>query len=226
MKVLLHFCSSIYDCKVIIKDQSKIQNYTINFEEVNQDNPKVLEIDVDGNDFELTVIPQMIDYKSALSDMYIQNWTDKLAKKIGNTLLTALDKTILRVGCVYNISEIEENDVIYFHNQEYIFGTFDRFDLFQLIPMVYMFFEASRNGVLCKCSNAFATNRKEVISCAKKLSLINFGIHLIITYPFQVRRIKKLTSDKKVRKTIIKFNGLSEKERQKVLDKKEKFMSR
>ena len=92
--------------------------------------------------------------------------------------------------------------------------------------MSYMFFEASHNGVLCKCSNAFPTNQKEVISCAKKLTLLDFGAHLFFTYPVQVGRIKKLTSDKKVRSTLTKFNRLSEQDRQKVLQKKEKFMSR
>ena len=92
--------------------------------------------------------------------------------------------------------------------------------------MAYMFFEATYNGLLCECSDAFATNRKEVVSSAKKLMLIDFGLHLVFTYPIQVGRIKKLTSDKKVKSTLIKFNRLDEKERQKVLDKKEEFMSR
>ena len=226
MKVSLHFLSGIYNCEVIIKDTVGTRNYDVNLVAVAPDSHHVVEIDVENDNFELTVIPKMADYESAWADMDIQNWKEKLAQKAINALLSALDKMMLRVGCTYVISEVKEHDVIYLTPQEYLFGTFDKFDLFELIPMAYMFFETSYNGALCKCSNAFPTNRKEVVSCAKKLSLLDFGLHLILTYPIQVGRIKKLTSNKKVKRTLIKFNRLNEQERRKILDKKEKFMSR
>ena len=226
MKILFRFSSSIYNCDIIITDIFGTQNYFVNLEEVEPNHPYELEIDIRSYNFELTVIPRMVEYKAALSDMEVQDWKDKLARKLGNAMFSMLDKMLLRVGCTYVISGAKENDVIHLCGQEYVFGTLDKFDVFELIPMAYMFFEASRNGVLCKCSNAFPTNRKEVISCAKKLTLLDFGAHLIFTYPVQVGRIKKLTSDKKVRSTLTKFNRLSEQDRQKVLQKKEKFMSR
>jgi hypothetical protein len=226
MKVSLHFLSGIYNCEVIIKDTLGTRNYDVNLEAVAPDSHHVVEIDVENDNFELTVIPKMTDYESALADMDIQNWKEKLAQKAVNALLSALDKMMLRVGCTYVISKVKEHDVIYLTPQEYLFGTFDKFDLFELIPMAYMFFEASYNGALCKCSNAFPINRKEVVSCAKKLSLSDFGLHLILTYPIQVGRIKKLTSNKKVKRTLIKFHRLNEQETRKILDKKEKFMSR
>ena len=223
MKLSLFFSNSLYNCEAIIKDISGIKKYVINFEEKQSD---FLEIDVESSNFELTVIPKMPDYKSAFSDMEIQNFKDRLAQKIGNALCSVLDKMLLRVGCTYMISDTKENDIICICGQEYIFGTFDKFDLFELVPMAYMFFEASCNGDLCKCSDAFALNRKEVISSAKKLILIDFGLHLLFTYPIQIGRIKKLTSDKKIKRTLIKFNTLDKKEREKILNKKEKFMSR
>ena len=226
MKVSLIISSSLYNCEVIVKDRLESKNYIVNLEDKQSD---LLEIDVESANFELTLIPRMADYQPTFSDMEIQNWKDKLAQKVGNALCSMLDKMLLRVGCTYTVSGIKENDVIYVSGQEYCFGIFDKFDkfdLFELIPMAYMFFEASYNGVLCKCSDAFAMNRKQVISSAKKLVLLDFGLHLIFTYPIQVGRIKMLTSDRKIKKTLVKFNKLSEKERQEVLDKKEKFMSR
>ena len=56
--------------------------------------------------------------------------------------------------------------------------------------------------------------------------LIDFGLHLLFTYPIQIGRIKKLTSNRKVKRTLIKFNMLDKKEREKILNKKEEFMSR
>ena len=124
------------------------------------------------------------------------------------------------------ISDTKENDIICICGQEYIFGRFDKFDLFELVPMAYMFFEASCNGDICKCSDAFAMNRKDVVSSAKKLVLIDFGLHLLFAYPIQIGRIKKLTSDRKVKKTLIKFNTMDKKEREKFLSAQEKFISR
>ena len=222
MKVSLIISSSLYNCEVIVKDHLESKKHIVNLEDKQSD---LLEIDVESGRFELTLIPRMPDYQSALSDIEIQNWKDKLAQKVGNALCSMLDKMLLRVGCTYTVSGIKENDVIYVSGQEYCFGIFDKFDLFEFITMAYMFFEASCNGVLCECSDAFAMNRKEVVSSAKKLVLSNFGLHLFLTYPIQVGRIKKLASDRKIKKTLLKFNKLTEKERQKVLDKKEKFMS-
>ena len=223
MKLSLFFSNSLYNCEVIVQDTSGIKKYVTNVEDKQSD---FLEIDVESSSFELTVIPKMPDYKSAFSDMEVQNWKDRLAQKVGNALCSTLDKMLLRVGCTYMISDTKENDIICICGQEYIFGTFDKFDLFELVPMAYMFFEASCNGDLCKCSDAFAMNRKEVISSAKKLILIDFGLHLLFTYPIQVGRIKKLTSDRKVKRTLIKFSILDKKEREKILNKKEEFMSR
>ena len=223
MKLSLFFSNSLYSCEAIIKDTSGIQNYVVNLEDKQSD---FLEIDVESSNFELTLIPKMPDYKSAFLDMEVQNWKDRLAQKIGNALCSTLDKMLLRVGCTYMISDTKENDIICICGQEYIFGTFDKFDLFELVPMAYMFFEASCNGDICKCSDAFAMNRKDVVSSAKKLVLIDFGLHLLFTYPIQIGRIKKLTSDRKVKKTLVKFNTLDKKEREKFLSTQEQFISR
>ena len=223
MRLSLDFSNSPYDCEVIIKDTSEIHNYVVNLSDKQSDS---LEIDVESSNFELTLIPKMPDYKSAFSDMEIQNFKDRLAQKIGNALCSVLDKMLLRVGCTYMISDTKENDIICICGQEYIFGTFDKFDLFELVPMAYMFFEASCNGDICKCSDAFAMNRKDVVSSAKKLVLIDFGLHLLFTYPIQIGRIKKLTSDRKVKKTLVKFNTLDKKEREKFLSSQEQFISR
>ena len=223
MRLSFDFSNSPYDCEVIIKDRSEIHNYVVNVSDKQSD---LLEIDVESSRFELTLIPKMPDYKSAFSDMEIQNFKDRLAQKIGNTLCSVLDKMLLRVGCTYIISNTKDDNVIRIEGQEYIFGTFDKFDLFELVPMAYMFFEASCNGDICKCSNAFATNRKDVVSSAKKLVLIDFGLHLLFTYPIQIGRIKKLSSDRKVKKTLIKFNTMDKKEREKFLSAQEQFISR
>ena len=81
------------------------------------------------------------------------------------------------------------------------------------------------NGIRLTLRDAFETNRKEVISLAKKLALLDFGLHLIVTYPFQVGRIKRLSKDKKIKKTLIAFDRMDENARQKILIRKEKYMN-
>ena len=122
MKILLRFSSSIYNCDIIITDIFGTQNYFVNLEEVEPDHPYELEIDIRSCNFELTVIPRMVEYKTALSNMEVQDWKDKLARKLGNAMFSMLDKMLLRVGCTYVISGAKENDVIHLCGQEYVFG--------------------------------------------------------------------------------------------------------
>ena len=97
MKVSLHFLSGIYDCEVIIKDTVGTRNYDVNLVAVAPDSHHVVEIDVENDNFELTVIPKMTDYESAWADMDIQNWKEKLAQKAvyaGNTALNGASQLL------------------------------------------------------------------------------------------------------------------------------------
>ena len=69
MKISLRFSSSIYNCDIIITDIFGTQNYFVNLEEVEPDHPYELEIEIRSYNFELTVIPRMVEYKTALSDI-------------------------------------------------------------------------------------------------------------------------------------------------------------
>ena len=78
MRLSLDFSNSPYDCEVIIKDTSDIHNYVVNVSDKQSD---LLEINVESSRFELTLIPKMPDYKSAFSDMEIQNLKIDLLKR-------------------------------------------------------------------------------------------------------------------------------------------------
>ncbi len=225
MQVFLHLSKSLCDCDIIVEDAVGMRNFFVNLKETEENGVELLEADVIGDRFELTVIPKMKDYKAAFDNMHVSDWKDRLAKNVGNTLFSLAENMLLRVGCKYRISGLKDQDTVFLRDREYVFGTFDRFDFFDLIPMAYLFFEASCNGRRCEISDAFEINRKEVVSLSRKITLMDFGMHLIFTYPIQVGRIKKLTSNKKIRKTLKKFNQMSEDEREKVIAKQEKFMT-
>lgn len=221
MKVFLHFSQSMYNCEVIVNDTAGQHNYFVNLVSMEADSFEFLEIEAASGDFVLTVLPQMADYKSMMAEAEIADWKDRLAKKIGNAICSLVDTMMLRVGCTYNVSNVKDMDTIYLSGQEYVFGKIDGFDLLGLLPVFYMFFEASCHGHRCEMLDAFAMNRKQVISSSRALALSCLDLDVIFTYPVQVGRIKFLTSNKKVKKTLLKFNQMNEEQRQKVLNKKE-----
>ena len=224
MKITLQVSNSLYNCDVIVTEPAGTHRYSIDLSQAYPAHAEQ-EIEIQYADIELTVMPKMADYRSILSETETVGWKDKLANKVAGALFLLVDKTLLRVGCKYRITGLKDGDCLTLCGQEYVFGTFDRFDLFELIPMAYMFFEASYEGARCEITDAFAMNRKEVVSSAKKLTLLDFGLQLIFTYPIQVGRIKHLTSHRKIKKTLLHFHKMNDQQRQKILAKKERLIN-
>lgn len=230
MKIILALKETIYDCKIKITDSQGERYYYLSLLCEEGLNTSSVIAEVFDNDFTLSVIPVMPDTKSALNQVEAINWKEKLAKKAANLVINAIDKMILRVGCDYHIVGIQEFDHLDIRLQNYAFGTFDRFELFGLLPMLYMFFEVSNFNALYKLTNAYETNRKEVIKFAKKLALgSSLGWEILLApfiYPIQIGRIKRLTKNRKIRKVLTKFNNLNATKRQRLLKKMEKFVDR
>ena len=231
MKISLVIKESVYDCKIKITDSHGERYYyyiSALCEEKMYSSSIIAE--VFDNDFSLSLIPMMADTNSVLNEFEENDWKDKLAKKASKILLTSLDKMILRVGCNYNFVGLQDGDRLDITLQSYAFGAFDRFDILDLVPMCYTFFEVSNFNDYYKLTDAYGTNRKDVIKFAKTIALSDvLGIGLFLTfftYPMQVSRIKRLTKNKKILKTLTKFNNLSDVERQQFFDKQEKFFDR
>ena len=142
-------------------------------------------------------------------------------------MMNSLDKMILRVGCNYHIEGLQDGDRLDITLQTYAFGTFDRFDILELVPMCYIFFEVSNFNDYYKLIDAYETNRRYVLKFAKTVAasdVLGNGLLLtLFTYPIQVGRVKHLTRNKKILKTLTKFNNFNDVERQRFLDKQEKF---
>ena len=225
MKISLHFFESLYNCDVIITDAKGTQSFFVDLSDNSNASSGCFGVEVFDGDFVLTVIPRMADYRSFFEDVETVGWKGKLANKLGKVLLSSIDKMFLRVGCKYRMTGMTDGDILSIYAQEDFPGMFDKFNLLDLIPMAYMFYEVSCNGRRCALIDAFETNRKEVIGYAKKLAFAGLDLELVLTYPFQVGRIKRLTSNKIVRRKLMKFNQMNEEQRQKYMAKKEKFMA-
>lgn len=230
MKITVVLKESIYDCKIKITDSCGERDYYISAICEDGLNSSSIVVDVFDNEFSISLIPIMPDFNPMLNEFEPNNWKEKLATKATSVLLNSVEKNILRVGCNYNIVNLQDGDRLDITLQMYVYRTFDRFDILELIPMIYAFFEVTNFNDRFKLTDAYETNRKDVLKFAKTMNLIGIvgdGLFTtLIMYPIQVSRIKRLTKNKKILKTLTKFNKLSDKDRQRFLEKQEKFLDR
>ncbi len=230
MKITLLLKESIYDCKIKISDSYGERYYYISSLCEEGITSSSITAEVFDSEFDLTLIPIVPDTSRILNDFEENNWKDKFAKKATKVLFSSLEKIILNVGCIYHIEQIQGGDRLDINLQAYALETFDRFDLLELIPVMYIFFEVSNFNNLFKLKDAYETNRKDVLKFEKIFSLTDIlgnGLFLtLFTYPIQVGRVKRLTRNKKILKALTKFNNLSDTERQRFLEKQKKFFDR
>lgn len=219
MKISLVLKEGIYDCKIKITDSQGERFYYISVLCEEERDPAPILVDVFDNEFSISLIPTITDKKAMLNEFETNNWKDKLIKKVGSFLLDTFDKMPLHVGCDYHIMGLQDGDRLDITLQGYVFDTFDRFNLLELIPVAYFFFEPSNSDKLYKLTNAYEINRKDVLKFAR-----GFAVLSLSTYPIQMARVKYLTRNKKVKKVLTKFNNLSDVERKRFFEKQEKYM--
>ncbi len=222
MKLLLVLKESLYDCKIHITDSMGNRDYYLYaLCEDTAPLPSV-EIEFFDNNFILSLIPIMPNTDSIINEVEENTWKDKFSKKATKALFKTISHTFLRVGCDYLITDMQDGDRLDIDLQHYPFDTSDIAMALDLVPIEYMFFEVSNFNKRFELTNAYATNRKDVLRFAKTFifsEIIGEGLFGFFTYPIQMHRIKRLTKNKKIFKTLAKFNTSSDMEREKILDK-------
>lgn len=209
MKLRLEFSNSIYDCQMIVKDAyGKYEQYFA-LAQKTDDAPLTAEIEVDDGEVDLSLLPIAVNYGELLDDSEQQTWKDKLINKVVGKGLDLLLKSLLVVGCTYHISGVVDGDVLFVNC-----GWYGHESQLDMIPIAYMYYEVDGFGKTHIPTAAWGINRDEVIKGARKLALLDFGPELIFTYPIGVSRVKRLTKDKRVLKTLQKFYSLPEAKRQ------------
>lgn len=222
MKLQLNFTNSIYDCKAIIRDAYGRREMTFPLVSGGEDAPKTAEIEVSEGEFELTLRPVPVDYKHSLDEMERMTWKGKLLHKVLEKGLSFLKEILLRVGCTYRISGVSDGDQLTVNFQMYAKDHDGLADLFELIPVMYMYYELEQSGKPLSPCEAWAINPDDLVKSARKIALLQFGIGLIFTYPLRVGRVKRLVRDRKIRRILQKFYALPDKKRQAILAKMEK----
>jgi len=227
MKVTLRLKEALFNCGVQISDSRGVQQYQLSVPTDDSNVQSYVTVDMYDSEFDLLLIPIVVDTKSVLDDFEMKSLKDKFSKKTTEFLFTAMEKSMLRVSCKYRISGINDGDKLDIDMQVYAFGTFDRFDIFELYPVSYTFFEASQNGRRFDLIETLSLNRKFFIKNAKKIQAVGFigGSFLfnIITYPFQITRIRWLTRKNKISEVLLKFNKMNDSQREKLIKKFERL---
>lgn len=224
MKTTVFLRESIYDCKLIITDSHGEREYYISALTAEGPNTASVTAEFFDDEFDLSLIPVMADTNSILDEPEEKNWKDKLAKKASNLLLNAIETLTLRVACTYRIAGLQDGDRLDINMQTYIFGTFDRFNILELAPVIYAFFEVFDLNKRFKLTDAHETNRAAFLKMIKKYALADAIGSGFFMYPIQMHRAKRLTKNKKILKVLSKFNALSDTERARFLEKQEKYM--
>lgn len=223
MKINLNLHETIYNCDVKITDARGTRSFTIgalDFEEAASF--KTAETEVYGDHAVLTVSPNAADYQGVLNEVEWKNLKERLAEKALSKLLSMLEKALLLVGCTYELTNLCEGCEVDLQLDGYPSGNTHLNDLLELYPVLYMFYEAKRNGVRLSPQSAFATNRKTVLRVARSLVISDFGFHLLVTYPFQMGIVKHQTRDKKIFKNLRRYHELPEEKRQKLQEQLKK----
>lgn len=220
--IRFEFDNSIYDCDLQIKDLAGVRTYHIPVLNAEEGNDNIFETDILGDSIEITLTPVAANLSSHMneirSDLKQEGWKGKLLFGFLNKVLSSLDGLCLRTSCTYRISDISDNSVYLVRLSGYVHGSTIIADLFNIFPIMYMHYEVLRNYNSFEPINALALNRKDIIRDAKKLAVLDFGLHTLIMYPIKVSRAKRLTKDKKVKKTLQKFYRLTPEKRQQLFD--------
>ena len=217
----------MYDCRLQITDSHGSRYHLISVAGGSENTDPSVTAEIYDSECYLSLSPLLPDISAGLNELEGASWKERFAIKAAKILFSAFEKMILRVGCTYHIQGLQDGSRLDITLQYYAFGTFDKVGLLELIPMMYTFFEVSQLDRRFQLTDAQEINRRQVIKAAKSLSLTGIlgdGIFaLLFSYPIQMGRVKWLSSSRKIRKTLFKFNGMNDSDRQKFLEKQDLF---
>lgn len=226
MKISLTFSAGVQnllDCLVQVSDERGTRQYLIDRATQPTD---PLYIDVYGESCSLTLTPQTSPTANRTFESgETVGWMKKLEKATGNLIASLSDLLTLRVACTYQADGLQEGDRLHIELQDYTKG--GTIALYaDLMPLFCVFFEVSQFNERFPLVDAHGVNRKQVIRSARVYALVEAhgDIAYLFAYPLIVGNIKRWSRDKQVRKTLMEFNRMDEIERQRVVEKQERWL--
>ncbi len=213
MKITLRFVDQFGDVDLKYRDAAGEHSLPVAMDPEND----LREIDILGDSLEIKVKPTKLDL--GINKEEVSGTAEKVFLKFTEKFASVANDMLLHVGCRYIVNDLQDGDVIDVICRNYSVSGSDQMLIFDLYPVVYLFFELSKNDRRYEPLDIFAINRDKVLKSARVMALADFGLHLIVTYPFQVGRVKRLTKEKTVKKKLKAFNVMSEEKRKKILER-------
>ncbi len=213
MKIFLRFVDQFGDVDLKYHDAAGEHSLLIAMDTENN----LREIDILGDSLEITVKPTKLDL--GINKEEVSGTAEKVFLKFTEKFASVANDMLLHVGCRYIVNDLQDGDVIDVTCRNYSVSGSDQMLIFDLYPVVYLFFEVSKNDHRYDPLDIIPINRDKVLKSARVMALADFGLHLIVTYPFQVGRVKRLTKEKTVKKKLKAFNVMSEEKRKKILER-------
>ncbi len=215
MKIGLNFFEQFGDIELEYSDANGSHSLLIGMDRECDGEP--YEIEITGDVLSIAVKPTKLDLGSIKEE--ISGVAEKLLVKFADKFASVANDMILHVGCRYLVNNLCDGDILDITCRQYSVSTDNQMFIFDLYPVTYLFYEISKKQKRVEPLKVWTVNRDRVLKSARVMALADFGLHLIITYPFQVGRVKRLTRDKKVAKKLRAFNAMSEEKRNKILEK-------
>lgn len=217
MKLTILFKDNVFDCYMNITDSHGSRSILLESRSPVEDGKHYIDVEVYDPDFSLVLVPKISKSAAAYSSSDQNGVLGKLERGIWGALSSITDKAFLQVGCKYRVSDAAEGSLLIIESQSYFFDTGGIFEwFFEWLPTGYAFFEAYRGSMRLEPLDAFALNRGDVLKSTRMLSLLIPDTALF--YPLQMLRVRHLTKNKKVFKTLQRFHFMTPDERRRILD--------
>ena len=217
--MILHFAileNELFNCNIRINDAKGAHYYQVpQIDPLNKE-PLLLDVEIEGSECDIAIAPIECDTDKIYEDKSSQTFFNKITSKLAKKVFSSITEAILRVTCEYHLCNLKNEDCINIVAKQYIYGVGDRWYKGGCVPISYSFYEVEHNGKRAKVKQAFGTNRNEMMKNAKQLAFLTALEYLLIIYPFEVSRIRNLSKDKEVIRTIQRFNEMTPEERTKI----------
>ena len=212
MKVTFIFQKSSFDCDALLRDGGGTRRLPAPCGDASVEERR-LAVEIVGDSCELTLTPKLAATDDPLGvGVGSGGILGGLERGLGKLMSKAEASAVLLVSCRYCVQGLTDGDTVTVVPQRYEHDTsFGAQYLFDLLPTEYFFYEAYHQRTRLEPRGAFGTNRKAVIKTMRPFAMV--GPDGILTYPICMVRIRYLTRDRKVMRTLIKFHRMSDAER-------------
>ncbi len=222
MTITFALNNSLYDCQLEITDAIGTQCHTLYV--TADESPAYLTVDISGSSFDVQLTPMKPLLAGELDEWKAAGLLDRVVKTAAKALLSALNTVPLLVSCAYHADGVQDGDRLDIALQCYAFNVNDKYDLLELNPVMYIFFELADFNRRLAPVKAFSINRKAFLKAARAITFTDLGVCGLlglIVYPLQMWRARHLSKNGKIRRVLTKFHRMSDEKRQKYFEKLE-----